>query len=74
MATRRENDSGGTSYYRSDRFFHEAGGWFFATREGTIEGPFEDKYEAEERLNKYVKVLNLGLIESESALSMSPKD
>lgn len=74
MTVRRENDQGATSYYRSDRFFEEGGSWFFATREGTIEGPFVDKYEAEDQLNKYVKISRLGLISAESGLALAPKD
>ncbi|MDX1735769.1 MAG: DUF6316 family protein [Halioglobus sp.] len=65
MSDRRENDTDGKSYYRSDRLFQEGGRWFFATREGSIEGPFVDRYAAVTRLEAYIKVMRSGLMASE---------
>ena len=39
----------------------ENGKWFFFTREGTIEGPFDDALDAEIQLEQYIKVVNSGL-------------
>jgi hypothetical protein len=40
----------------------EGGMWFFYTREGTIEGPFDGQLEATIQLDKYIKVTNSGLL------------
>lgn len=40
----------------------EGGMWFFYTREGTLEGPFDGQMEAVLQLDKYIKVMNSGLL------------
>lgn len=40
--------------FRSDRFFCEDGQWFFTTREGDVQGPFESRAEAEQELEMYL--------------------
>ena len=40
----------------------EGGMWFFYTREGTIEGPFDGEFEAHLRLDKYIQVMNSGVL------------
>lgn len=40
--------------FRSDRFFCEDGQWFFTTREGGVQGPFESRPEAEQELEMYI--------------------
>ncbi len=71
VTKRRDNDPGVSTYYRTDRFFQEGNKWYFATREGSIEGPFDDQRDAQERLDTFVSVSRSGLIEEESELSLS---
>jgi Domain of unknown function (DUF6316) len=44
---------------RSDRYFSAQGEWFFATREGTPIGPFENKGEALKGLEDFKEFMNL---------------
>lgn len=44
---------------RADRFFAAQGQWFFATREGTPMGPFDDKEEAQHGLEDFIEFMNL---------------
>ena len=46
------------SWFRSERFCNINGRWFFSTREGTQEGPFSHKREAEMELMLYVRHAN----------------
>ena len=59
---RRQDDDGAEILnwhsYRSDRVFAAAGKWFFHTREGTVEGPFENQMGAEYRINVYIQIMN----------------
>lgn len=72
MSTRRKTDPPtGGSHYRSDRLQEEGGRWYFYTREGTVEGPFEDKIEALEALDKYISIESLKLIEPDSKLAIA---
>lgn len=51
----------------------KAGGkWYFATREGTMEGPFEMRREAEYKLDSYIKVMLSGFVSGGSGLSIHP--
>ncbi|KZX56867.1 hypothetical protein A3709_03555 [Halioglobus sp. HI00S01] len=62
MTERRKSDQEEKSFFRSDRFFEHNGQWFFATREGTTEGPFGDRIQAQARLEAYIKVANSGIL------------
>lgn len=44
---------------RTDRFFSIQGEWFFATREGTSIGPFENKDEALKGLDDFIEFIDL---------------
>ena len=66
---RRKDDPVKKSWFRSERFIQEGGKWFFFTREGTIEGPFEDKLAAVRQLDIYLTITSLGLIESDFELA-----
>ena len=46
---------------RTDRLFEQAGDWHFYTREGTVEGPFDSKPKALERLEVYIGLVLAGL-------------
>jgi len=74
---RRIDDSDAYSKFRPSRFSKDGGKWYFATREGTLEGPFELKSAAEERLTTYIKIMASGFMPRNSTLSIqtggSPK-
>ena len=64
MAPKRIDDpDGGRSWFRSDRLVRESDKWFFLTREGTVEGPFDTKFEASERLEVYARIMSTQFIE-----------
>ena len=44
---------------RSNRFFSAEGQWFFATREGSPMGPFDDKREAQQGLDDFIEFMSL---------------
>ena len=59
MTERRKEDGNETrSWFRSDRMFQEGNKWYFLTREGTVEGPYDDRFEAARMLDAYVMVMN----------------
>jgi hypothetical protein len=58
--------------YRPCRFFKDGGKWYFHTREVTIEGPFEHRWEAEENLEVYVRIINSGFYGGARKLSLEP--
>ena len=62
MADRRAGESKPFSSFRPSRFFQDNCKWFFFTREGTIEGPFDRKLDAENRLADYIKVMVSGML------------
>jgi len=67
--TRRQDDAAGSrSNFRTERMFESAGRWYFYTREGTTEGPFESRVDAQERLDVYIEILDLKLLSSENGL------
>jgi len=52
-------------WFRTDRFYHTAEGWWFQTREKTEEGPFVSQADAENELMLYIRqVHQLGDIPS----------
>ena len=66
MASKRAGDpEGNRSWFRTDRLVEERGQWYFLTREGTVEGPYESKVQAMEHLDLYAKVMSANLIEAE---------
>lgn len=54
----RKNDDARSTYYRTDRFYSEEGGWWAKTREGDELGPFDSKQEAKEALSAYIDMQN----------------
>ena len=74
---RRIDDSDSFSKFRPSRFSKDGSKWYFATREGTMEGPFELKSDAEERLTTYVRIMASGFMPGNCTLSIqtggSPK-
>lgn len=75
MADRRETDTTASrTYFRSDRLQKDGSKWYFYTREGTMQGPYDDKIEALEALDKYIAIMKLELIEPDSNLSLADND
>lgn len=74
MAENRKGDLAPYTKFRSSRFCKDGGSWYFLTREGTVEGPFEFKLEAENRLENYIKVMISGTLPEDSRLSIMPLD
>jgi len=72
MFNQRTTDCETSTQFRSSRFFQDGGKWFFYTREGTVEGPFGFRYEAEERLEVYKKVMASGFMPPDSTLAIQP--
>lgn len=60
------------SKFRSSRMLHEAGKWYYATREGTVEGPFDSELEASGSLYDYIKVVTSGLLQDAGELALQP--
>tara|TARA_R110002110_G_scaffold205066_7_gene417278 strand:+ start:434502 stop:434732 length:231 start_codon:yes stop_codon:yes gene_type:complete len=58
MADNRKDDLGVARFWsRSDRIFEIEGKWFFHTREGEIEGPFQSEIGALHRINVYIQIV-----------------
>lgn len=60
------------SKFRSSRMLHEAGKWYYATREGTVEGPFDSELEASGSLYDYIKLVTSGLLQGADDLALQP--
>ena len=71
MTDKRSDDAESKTFFRSERITQHAGQWFFTTREGTIQGPFESKAEARKELNEYIKIM---IATGEGKLTLAPKD
>ena len=69
--TRRKTDNPQSgSKFRTDRMFESGGRWYFYTREGSMEGPFETMLDAKERLDVYLEILGLELLSDPSELQL----
>ncbi len=44
---------------RHERFLEQNQAWFFHTREGAVEGPFESKSQASKALNDFLEFLSM---------------
>lgn len=72
MDTQRNTDTQAYSKYRPSRFIKADGKWYFATREGTMEGPFELRLQAERNLDSYIKIMLSGFASRNCQLSVHP--
>ncbi|MCY1291447.1 hypothetical protein D3C76_835360 [compost metagenome] len=54
MFGKRASDTEPRHYYRSDRICSVNGQYFFTTREGTLEGPFYTRFDAEREVQQYI--------------------
>lgn len=66
MADKRKNDTDTRrSWLRSgSRIFESNGMWYFQTREGDMEGPFVDRFSAQNVLDEYIKVMRSNFVPS----------
>ena len=55
---KRKEDSTPFDRVRPSRFFTEAGKWYYHTREGSTEGPFQHRLEAERNLQTYINIFD----------------
>ena len=55
----REGEAEPQPRFRESRFFHSLDEWYFLTREATVEGPFENRAEAERTLKSYINQMQL---------------
>jgi hypothetical protein len=55
MIGQRSVDPQPGTYYRSSRVSSVNGQYFFSTREGTLEGPYRSRYEAERSISNYIE-------------------
>ena len=54
MNVAREGESEPQPRFRESRVYHSLDEWYFLTREATVEGPFENRTEAERMLKTYI--------------------
>ncbi|MEH6609773.1 MAG: DUF6316 family protein [Halioglobus sp.] len=57
---RRKTDQKNKSWFRSERIFSNDQRWYFHTREGTIEGPYQNEGIAKEQLKFYIERVSPG--------------
>ena len=55
MLGQRNLDPQPCTHYRSSRLSAVNGQYFFATREGTLEGPFISRHDAEQSVTRYIE-------------------
>lgn len=69
MATQRAQDTVQTTHFRSDRISTINGRFFFTTREGTLEGPYFSRDEAERGIPRYIDRMmqSLAILDSRNA-------
>lgn len=73
MADRRHTDSNEKQYrFRSERMISQDGNWFFQTREGTFEGPFESERNARIALERYIHKKNADSLPAGTRFSLEP--
>jgi hypothetical protein len=54
MLGQRVDDGHAATHYRSDRISSVNGQYFFSTREGTLEGPYFTRFDAEREIAQYI--------------------
>ncbi|MCP8466487.1 DUF6316 family protein [Pseudomonas sp. ZM23] len=54
MFGQRSSDTQSSTHYRSDRISAVNGQYFFSTREGTLEGPYFTRFDAEREVMQYI--------------------
>ncbi len=64
MTARRKDDKPGQqrTYFRTERVVEDGGRWYFLTREGKLEGPFETRRDANDRAEVYARIKDMRLL------------
>lgn len=71
MATiQRAQDTRQSTYFRSERVSTINGQFFFSTREGTLEGPYFSRAEAERQVPRYIA----RMLQSQAILDSRDRD
>ena len=70
MDQRKTDSPQSGSKFRTERMTENGGRWYFYTREGSMEGPFETILDAKERLEVYIEILDLKLLSNDSGLQL----
>ena len=58
MNRTRKDDKTTLKGFRPSRFFKEADHWYYRTREGSDEGPFRTRLEAEKHLQTHISIFD----------------
>lgn len=62
MSARRKSDTDRErAWFRTDRLMQDGDKWFFLTREGKLEGPFNCRVDAVNRLDTYTRIMSTEL-------------
>lgn len=69
---KRASDLQPVNCFRTERLYQSGYQWYFMTREGTEEGPFDGRSEALVRLESYLLVMSSGLLSANCELSVLP--
>ena len=70
MVHKRRTDPKVLTWYRTDRMVKDQDKWFFHTRENTTEGPFKCEFEAQSRLETYIKLQASGILTNDQNYSL----
>ena len=70
-ARRKEDEPLSRTRFRTDRVVRDNGRWYFLTREGTVEGPFECEADAIAQLEVYVRLAKSGMLSPGLSLSLT---
>lgn len=71
MAPRRKSDPPvSSSKFRTERLMQDGGRWYFTTREGTVEGPFESRMDAVSQLDVYIRLAENDFLVGPSCYAM----
>lgn len=68
---KRKNDPRPRPVFRTGRIFLDGNGWYFYTREGTVEGPFGSEAEAKKQVDAYVHLVESGLLAKVNQMSVA---
>lgn len=71
VARRKDDPPVSRTRFRTERILQDGGKWFFLTREGSIEGPFDCQDEAVEQLEVYIRLMNSGMFTQTMPLELS---
>ena len=71
MAAKRKSDPAiAPSRFRTERLTQDGGKWYFTTREGTLEGPFDSRIHALNQLDMYIRLAESDLLVGPSCYAM----